>query len=426
MESLTTIDSTTDQQRNMTRFLIGILIYSLSTAILAEFIPGKFVNLIQLFGLGVFAFYWLKLASWKNISSRYLRITVSLLILWQVFIVCNGFLFQYAVIKEHLFSQYRTMSYLLPVAVFVTVNNSFFLQKIADYAYKMAIIFVALLPFLLSTILGNQAFAEQYMWILGMPCGFLLLTFFYHSKKRVIISFIVMFLSLFIITIMARRNIMFTCAAFLLSSLLIIPLLNKNITIIKKGIFLFSFITIAFIGFNFFISNETGMFGKFTKRASEDTREMVTVFFFLDMTERDKDFIIGRGLNATYFCPGVERSWSTNAEDKAHRDLDDRIYIESGFLQLILNGGIIYLVLYMIVLIPAIIKGLFFSRNLFVKGCAILILLFILDMIPFGLPTFSFRHFIAWFCVAICFSKEMRWMSEEEIKAFLTPKGIQA
>ena len=423
MESLTAIDSAT-QQKNITRFLIGILIYSISTVLLVEFIGGKFLNLIQLFGLGVFAFYWVKLASWKNISSWYLRITVSLLILWQIFIICNGFLFQYAVIKEHLFVDNRSTPYLLPLVVFVTVNSPFFLQKTFDYAYRLGIAFLALLPFLLSYILDNQGFSEQYVWILGIPCGFILLTFFYHSKKRVVLSFIVMFLSLFIITIMARRNIMFTCTTFLFCSLLIIPLLNKNISILKKGIFIFSFITVAFLGFNFFLSNETGMFNKFTKRASEDTRETVMLCYFLDMT--DKDLIIGRGLNGTYFCPGVERAWSSTAEDKAHRDLDDRVYIESGFLQLILNGGVIYLFLYMIVLIPAIIIGLFFSRNLFVKGCAILILLFILDMIPFGLPTFSFRHFIVWFCVAICFSQKMRLMQEEEITAFLNKKELKA
>jgi len=421
MESLNKIDNAV-QQKNMNRFLIGILIYSLSTTLLGDFIPGKILNVIQLFGLGVFSFYWLKLASWKNISSWYLRVTISLLILWEIFIVCNGFIFNYAYLKDHLFVNNRSTPYLLPLAVFVAVNNSFFLRKTFTYAHKLGIAFLAILPFMLSYILDNQDFSEQYVWMLGCSCGFILLTFFYHSKKRVIVSFIVMFLSLFIITIMARRNIMITCACFLFISLLIIPFINKNITVVKKGLFIFSFVTVAYLGFNFFISNESDMFYKFSKRATSDTRETVFLFYFLDMS--DTNWIIGKGLNGTYFCPGIDKQWS-GGEDTGHKDMDERVYIENGFLQLILNGGVVYLILYMMVLVPAIILGLFFSRNLLSKGCAILILLFIIDMMPFGLPTFSFRHFIVWFCVAICFSKEMRLKDDEEISNFLNqPKEV--
>jgi len=417
MESLNEIDNAV-QQKNMNRFLIGILIFSISINFFSDFLSNKVMFILLVTGVAMASYNWVKLASWVNVSNWYLRISISLLILWELYIVCHGFIFQLPFIWDHLFTDNRAMSYLLPFAVFLPVTNAVFLQKTFDFAYKLGVAFLLFLPFLLLYILDNQDFAEQYVWMLGCSCGFILLTFFYHSKKRVIVSFIVMFLSLFIITIMARRNIMITCACFLFVSLLIIPLFNKNITIVKKGLFIFSFVTVVYLGFNFFVSNETGMFQKITKRATSDTREEVFILYFLDMS--DKDWIVGKGLNGTYFCPGIDKQWS-GGEDPAHRDLDDRVYIENGFLQLILNGGIIYLVLYMLVLVPAIILGLFLSRNLLSKGCAILILLFILDMIPFGLPTFSFRHFIVWFCVAICFSKQMRLKNDEEISELLQP-----
>jgi hypothetical protein len=172
-----------------------------------------------------------------------------------------------------------------------------------------------------------------------------------------------------------------------------------------------------FVGYNTYLSNQQGMFYKITKRATQDTREMVFLYFFLDASERE--LIIGKGINGTYFCPGVDKEWN-NGEDLKYRDLDYRVYIECGYLQLLLNGGVIYLAIYLLILIPAIIMGLFFSRNLFLKSCAILILMHLIDMAPFGLPTFSLRGLLIWLCVAVCYSKAMRLKNEEEMQSFLS------
>jgi hypothetical protein len=246
--------------------------------------------------------------------------------------------------------------------------------------------------------------------------GFILLTSFYHPKKNAVIALIVILLALLLVTILARRNVMLLCACFLSFTFFIIPVINKNISWIKKALFIFSFIFIVMIGYNVFLSNQYGIFSKITKRATADTRETVFLYYFLDMSEID--FLIGKGINGTYFCPGIDREWS-GGEDTKYRNLDDRFFIECGYLQLILNGGVIYLFIYLLILIPAIIKGLFFSRNIFSKTCAILLFIHLIDMAPFGLPSFSLRYFLVWFCVAICFSKEMRLKEEEDMKAFL-------
>jgi hypothetical protein len=417
MERLNVIDVDL-QQKYMKRFLLGILIYSIAICLnVSHWIPGKIINLIQLIGLALFSFYWIKLASWKNISNWYLRITISLLLIWEIYIVCHGFIFQYIYIKEHLFADNRSMPYLLPLALFVPVNNSFFLKKVFDYSYKLGIVFLVALPVCLPFLLSDQDFSEQYVWIFAMGSGFILLTSFYQPRKRFVVALTVMVLALLLITIMARRNIMLTCTCFLLFSLLIIPVINKNTSIFKKVFFVFSFTFIVLVGYNVFVSNQHGLFYKITKRAAVDTRETVFFYYFMDMSETD--FLVGKGINGTYFCPEVDRAWS-GGDDPKHRNLDDRVYIECGYLQLMLNGGIIYLAIYLLILIPPIIKGLFFSRNLFSKSCAILIIMHLIDMTPFGLPTFSLRGFLVWFCVAICYSKVMRLKDEEEIRSFLS------
>ena len=419
MESINKTDNIDLQKKYINRFLIGILIISISGNFFNGFISGKLVNVVQLSGLAMWGFYWIKLASFKNISDWYLRITIFLLIAWQLYIVYHGFIFEYLFIKDHLFVDNRSMSYLVPLAVFVAVNNSYFWQILLKYLHKLGVFFLVAFPVLLFFLLSDQDIAEQYVWILAMGSGFILLTSFYHSKNRAIVALAVMIIALLFITVMARRNIMVTCACFLFFSFIIIPIINKNTPIIKKAVFLVSFTLLITIGYSIFESNQDGVFRGFTKRATDNTRETVFLFYFLDMSPTD--FVIGKGINGSYFCPDVDRSWSGGAEDPPHRDLDDRVYIECGYLQLILNGGVIYLGLYLLILIPAMFKGFFLSRNLFSKSCAILIFMHLIDMAPFGLPTFSLRQFTLWFCVAVCFSKEMRLKDDEEISEFLQP-----
>ncbi|MDR2927980.1 MAG: hypothetical protein LBV41_07260 [Cytophagaceae bacterium] len=420
MESIaTTQNETLNKYRN--RFLIGILIYNITTCLLGELIPGVVWNLIQLVGLAMFGYYWLKLASFKNITSKYLLISISLLLIWEIYIVYHGFIFQYNYLKDHLFSQLRTTSYLLPLAVFIAVDSEYFARRLFQLIHRLGIVFLVFLPFCLPLIFSTQsfAFAEQYIWTFSLSSGFILLTLGYHTQKKVM-AIIVTVVGFLIITIVARRNIMFSYLFFFLFSFLFVQLINKKNTLVKRIVLISGFILCLAAVFLFYQSEKDGMFRKFTQRATEDSRQTVFLYYFLDMTTRD--FIIGKGINGTYYAPNVDRSLflSTGVEPE-HRNLDNRIHIENGFLQLILNGGIVYLALYLLVLLPAVFKGLFFSRNMFSKACAIFVFCFILDMIPFGLPTFTFRHFLVWFAVAFCYSKKITQMSEDEMQKFLVP-----
>ncbi|MDR1437340.1 MAG: hypothetical protein LBI65_04395, partial [Candidatus Symbiothrix sp.] len=154
MESLKNVRDIDSQQKYIKRFLWGILIYSLSTHFIPGFVSGKIINVMQLSGLVLFSFYWFKLASRQNISNWYLRIAVSLLLIWELYIICHGFTFQYILLKENLFSDNRSVPYLLPLALFVTVNNSFFLKKVFDYSYKLGVVFLIAFPVFLPYLLS--------------------------------------------------------------------------------------------------------------------------------------------------------------------------------------------------------------------------------------------------------------------------------
>ena len=93
--------------------------------------------------------------------------------------------------------------------------------------------------------------------------------------------------------------------------------------------------------------------------------------------------------------------------------------IETDYLYIILKGGIISLGLLLLILIPAIVKGLFYSRNLLSKASAIWILLWVIELYPANVNSFSLNHILVWLAVGICYSREIRNMPEKIVTKLL-------
>ena len=110
-----------------------------------------------------------------------------------------------------------------------------------------------------------------------------------------------------------------------------------------------------------------------------------------------------------YYCP------QRYVVDGKYEYVKYRYSIETGFYHLILKGGIIFAVLHVIILFSAVIKGLFFSRNMVVKAFALWILLSLIELYPFGWPSFSIKFLLVWIGACICYDKAFLIMSNEQI-----------
>ncbi len=177
----------------------------------------------------------------------------------------------------------------------------------------------------------------------------------------------------------------------------------------SKFLILYLSLLIIFIGAIYATSlykPEKSVFGFVIERGQEDTRENVEFYFNADM--KTKDWIMGRGINGAYYCPGVEETQITN-----YRDV-----IETGYLQIILKGGIISLGLLLLITIPAVIKGLFYSKNILSKGAAIWILLALLSSYPTIIHSFTLRYLLVWVSIGICYSKHIRAIPENKMKEY--------
>jgi hypothetical protein len=131
--------------------------------------------------------------------------------------------------------------------------------------------------------------------------------------------------------------------------------------------------------------------------------------FFYDLRD---NMLFGKGMLGTYYFP----IWGGDLEGEFFAQETYRTLIENGYLQLLLTGGIMHIVLFLLVLLPAALKGIFMSSNQFAKACGVVILLRLVDMFLYGLPTLSLTYIFVWICVGVCYKPSIRRMTNDEIR----------
>jgi hypothetical protein len=173
---------------------------------------------------------------------------------------------------------------------------------------------------------------------------------------------------------------------------------------VKFLIIIFS-IGLGLIVINYGITSyqQSDLFLNLKLRGFEDTRSGVENMFYRDMN--GMDWLIGKGMDGQYYCPGIDSG-----------DLSGyRFVIETDFLNIILKGGIISLILFFLIAIPAVIKGFFFSNNNLSKDSAAWILIGVINMYQYAVNTFTLNFVLFWICIGICHSPLIRQLPEEMV-----------
>jgi hypothetical protein len=230
---------------------------------------------------------------------------------------------------------------------------------------------------------------------------FLLLTA--HLSERKYRYNIVLLYTLLLILLLAqfgRRTSFIELVLFLLAMIIIrlrSPILTRNDRFVMYFVGLIVIIATLYYGNQ---ASSSFVFQRgFSKEAFNASRGTVFEGFFLDFNSTT-DFIFGRGLTGT-----VLRSDLTGMEAD---------YIENGFLILLLKGGLLYLISFVLLLLRAIYLGLFKSNNDIVKALAFFLIIYLIIMYGYNLPLFSTKYIIMWISVAACFNPELRNVSNEE------------
>jgi hypothetical protein len=394
----------------LTYFWIGFIIYTASFAISTTTTVSYIMcQAFQMIGIVIFVPATIKLVKWK-FKNQYLEILFGLYCFWQLTIILRGSNFSYVNIKAMLFdAELGLFRFFVPL-VLLFPKNLLYYVKILKVIVILGILFLLYDTLFIKNLMdlsyendAKKFTYEHFVKILSAPSGLILLTFNYQKKKVIYFSIVILIVSALFAIIRARRALLFlTIAPLLFSYMLYLYSQKKNTLsmIIPLLISLF----ILFFGVKHYSTNKAPeMFNMLSDRATEDTRSGVEFAFYRDMNT--VDWIFGKGIDGVYFCPGIETGVRA-----IYRDM-----IETDYLNIVLKGGLISLVLLMLILLPAFILGLFYSKNLLSKAAAIWILLWILELYPATVSTFSLHYITIWIATGICYSMAIRNASEKEL-----------
>jgi len=156
--------------------------------------------------------------------------------------------------------------------------------------------------------------------------------------------------------------------------------------------------------------SEGGLFGFLMARGDEDTRSGVEDYMIADMS--NTDWVIGKGISGEYYCPNIDVNDITGY----------RSVIETGYLEILLKGGAVSLVLYLLIGIPAIFLGLFASKNILTKACGMWVLLSTIYIYPIVVTSFDVRYLIYWIAIGICYSDKIRKLPDNALVEFFQKK----
>lgn len=246
---------------------------------------------------------------------------------------------------------------------------------------------------------GYQDFISHASLGIGTLCPAFILLFWkrYLSKKTWYLFLIATIANLLIVMFMARRgSVVLTLLNFILLWMLYTIHNNK---ISKIRMFLFA-ILIAFCAFAIFSSLSNSFFSLLIERGDSDTRSGVANAFLKDFTGIE-NWLYGRGLLGTYY----DRIFGAQ-----------RYSIETGYMFILLRGGLLYLIPYVMLLSFSSIRGYYKSKNIFIKSIAIIQFVSIIELYPWGYPLFNFKFFIIWLGVYVCNSRYYLNMTDDDVQ----------
>lgn len=403
----------------LTGKIVALFIISISSLLIWELlitkqlVGGKMETILVILSLIPFVYSSFLLLNDFKFESSYFKFIITCFLCYELVIIARGWSFSYQDIKTYMQDSAILWPFLVPLFIFFDkklITFGFFLKWI----YYSGLFFLCI-GLVLPTLLLNRSTAETFIYF-AIPCGYYLLNATYLNKRKVNVSLFIIFISILSLTYLARRSSLISLMGFAFSAYII----NRSDIESPK---LFRYLPVLFIIGLFVMFNQHFEHVKDTFlqrmmfRLHEDTRSGLFDTFFKEM----KDYmVLGKGMNGSYYFPFL----GFETEGVFYGRVDYRHIIENGYLQLLLTGGIVHIILFVLVLLPAAIRGIFMSSNRFVRACGVVILLRLIDMFFYGLPSLSLPYVFVWICVGVCYKTSLMKMTNDEIRSEFDKIGI--
>jgi len=285
-------------------------------------------------------------------------------------------------------------AYVLPFIVLFLPNRKYFKLILQVLFFSMLFI----LPIWLINAL-DLVQEEYYAEAIGayLPFyGIILLQFRRRFSIRQQVEMIGIYLVYLLLMILnARRNMVVSLTLYFVLGIIIscYTLMRRSmrIRIIMLG-GAFFVILLVFLNWD---TLSTTVFSRILYRGFEDSRSGVELLMITDFASSPaSDWVIGRGLDGTY-------AQMTENKD-TYEVLADRGVIETGYLYLILKGGVLYVILILLFLFTAFFRGISFKKT-HLTGLSIVLLVYLLDLYMTNpVSYFSVRTVVFWLIVSVC------------------------
>jgi hypothetical protein len=189
----------------------------------------------------------------------------------------------------------------------------------------------------------------------------------------------------------------------------------------KTGRFMYFLYAVAFAFLLYFLYINTEVFDYVLQRSFGDktfegefinqSRDILKKDMINDFNNHPFDWLWGRGINGAYKTAHLSAGGS-------------RLWMEWGYLYLILKGGIVYLALIVICILHAIYLGFFKSRNAFSKGLSVMCVTYLLNLVSAGSePQFSTYFLMIWVCFGLLERKQTRMLRDKDIYGYFNIKN---
>jgi hypothetical protein len=360
------------------------------------------------------------------ISARYLFVGYHwfiiflfiIMMIWSVFVIFNGTSLTMFGVNQLFNRPDGAGPWIMPV-IMALGSNVFLWKKINKLFIIHALIGIstAILVILLQRESGLLSPLEFTRLGLFYSVGYLFLVRPYQSKlgKTVGIAGLIAYTVIAIVA--ARRHALFTAFYFII---VLLYLKRSRFLMIhekkRKDIFSFALGIILILSAIAAFSTSSYMekkFDYFTGRMTTDTRT-AAIKEFLNNTLGDEAFLLGRGALGTYKSRGF-----------LDQGISRRPNIENGYLQIIHKGGIVLLILFLSLTIPAAYLGITHSSNYLSQVFGYLILGRLLDMIIYGLPWTDPSYYIFWLFTGACLNKKFRMMDASRLSSVYQPVAVK-
>lgn len=391
--------------------LFGVLLYEFNLLFDANSIYS-----IILGGVGfiIIFFNFVFRLSHRMPFNEFKRALFFVYLFWNLFVILQSFVTTgFSGLSP--FNPYGWPSLITPVIVFIGFRD-LSLKSIFKWSYIYGIIGILITVLNYKDIfkpnlgLTGEEY-QDYIMIAGMSMlflfstSFMLLCYAFVPSKYRNISFLAMIICTLIVLITARRASLFMNLLFMMLTFYLYVFTSKKGSKFIKLLFILSIVAFGVVTFFMYADSA---FSLFFTRLDESSRAPVEEAFFDDFKGKTLDWIFGRGINGKYYCTLFEDSF-----------VNYRGIIETGYLYIILKGGVISLSFFLFFLLNSAYIGFFKTNNTLTKAMALYLVAHVIYLLPFGLPSFSLEYIIVWICISYCQSKTWRMKSDIDIKKHL-------